>query len=85
MDRARDADRYNFACVLAAQLDDKQGALNLLERTLASGGEMELRMAESDPDFGAIRDDRRFKDMLARARKRLGIEAPVAAGASQVA
>jgi len=77
--------RYNFACVLAAQLDDKQGALNLLERTLASGGEMELRMAESDPDFGAIRDDRRFKDMLARARKRLGIEAPVAAGASQVA
>ena len=65
--------RYNFACVLSAHLRDSDGALKLLERTLGSGGEMTLRMAETDPDFDALRDDPRFQQMLERARKRLGL------------
>jgi adenylate cyclase len=63
--------RYNFACVLAAHLHDKEGALKLLERTLSVAGEMELRMAETDPDFKSLRDDERFQQILNRAAMRL--------------
>ncbi len=63
--------RYNFACVLAAQLHDTEGALKLLERTLAVAGEMELRMAETDPDFASLKDDERFEQILEKARRRL--------------
>jgi adenylate cyclase len=77
--------RYNFACVLAAQLGDKEGALKLLDRTVTAGGEMELRMAESEPDFVSLRDDPRFEAMLGHARKRLGIEQCVTTAASQPA
>jgi adenylate cyclase len=63
--------RYNFACVLAAHLHDKEGALKLLERTLSVAGEMELRMAETDPDFKSLRDDERFQQILNRAAIRL--------------
>jgi adenylate cyclase len=63
--------RYNFACVLAAQLHDKEGALKLLDRTLSVGGEMELRMAETDPDFQSLRDDKRFREILDAASMRL--------------
>lgn len=69
--------RYNFACVLAAFLDDKDGAVRLLERNFASVGGYQIRIAESDPDLDSLRDDPRFEGMLARARKRLGIAAPV--------
>jgi adenylate cyclase len=75
--------RYNFACVLASQLKDFEGALKLLDRTLAVSGEMILRMAETDPDFASLADDERFQRMLARERKRHGLEdAPVATPAA---
>jgi adenylate cyclase len=65
--------RYNFACVLAAHLNDRDGALNLLERSLAETRGQQVRFAETDPDFDSIRDDPRFQRMLADAKKRLGI------------
>jgi adenylate cyclase len=65
---------YNFACVLSAHLGDKEGALTMLEHTLSIVGEFQIRVAETDPDLDAIRDDPRFQKILARARKRLGME-----------
>ncbi len=75
--------KYNFACVLAAHLDDKEGALKLLDRTLDAASAVHVRMVETDPDFDSLRDDPRFRKMVERHRKRLGInvaaEATVAA------
>ena len=67
--------RYNFACVLARHLDDREEALKLVERCLTSGGELLLRHTESDPDLDSLRDDARFTAMLAAARTRLGMKA----------
>jgi adenylate cyclase len=64
--------RYNFACVLARQLDDGEGAIKLLERPMEGGGELMIRHTETDPDFDCLRDNPRFQAMLARARQRLG-------------
>ncbi len=79
--------RYNFACVLATHLADGEGALKLLDRTLAMSGPMQLRMAETDPDFEALREMPRFRKMIARERKRHGLEeeAPVPAATPPVA
>ena len=65
--------RYNFACVLAAHLNDKDGALKLLQRNFAEARGHQIRLAETDPDFDSIRDDPRFQKMIAEAKKRLGI------------
>ena len=78
--------RYNFACVLAAHLGDKEGALTLLDRTLSVSTPMELRMAETDPDFDSIREMPRFQKMIARERKRHGLtEQPAVAAATPTA
>jgi adenylate cyclase len=71
--------RYNFACVLAAHLGDKDAALKMLEGTFAVGGELYLGVAETDPDLDAVHDDPRFQAMLARAKKNLGITEAVPA------
>jgi adenylate cyclase len=71
--------RYNFACVLAAHLGDKDAALKMLEGTFAVGGELYLGVAETDPDLDAVHDDPRFQAMLAQAKKNLGITEAVPA------
>ncbi|MGN6156245.1 MAG: TPR end-of-group domain-containing protein [Sphingomicrobium sp.] len=65
--------RYNFACVLATYVGDKEEALRLLEPTLAQSGLMLLKIVETDPDFDCLRDDPRFRKMIARERKRHGM------------
>jgi adenylate cyclase len=65
--------RYNFACVLAAYLDDRDAALRLLDRNLAIVGSYQVRIAETDPDLDSLRDDPRFRKMLSAAKQRLGI------------
>ena len=65
--------RYNFASMLATHLDDKDGALRLLERYLFSIGVFQISMAEADPGLDSIRDDPQFQVMLGRAKKRLGV------------
>ena len=65
--------RYNFACILAAQMGEKEEALKLLDRTLAVSGVTALRMAETDPDFDPLRDMPGFAKMVARERKRHGL------------
>jgi len=66
--------RYNFACILAAMLKDKEAALKMLEPILTRSGAFQVTVADSDTDFDSIRDDTRFQKMLAAAKKRHGIE-----------
>jgi adenylate cyclase len=66
--------KYNFACVLATYVGDKEQALQLLKRALSVCGETQVRIAETDPDMDCLRDDPRFGKMLAEAKKRLGVE-----------
>ena len=65
--------RYNFACVLAAYLDDKEAALRLLDRNFATVGGYQIRIAETDPDLDSLRSYSRFQKMLSDAKRRLGI------------
>ncbi len=65
--------RYNFACVLAGYLGDRDEALKMLQTTLSVAGEYQVRIAETDPDLDLIRDDPQFVELLAKAKKRLGI------------
>jgi adenylate cyclase len=63
--------RYNFACTLATHLKDVDGALELLDpffETVAVGF---LNHSKADPDLDPLRDDPRFKAMVAAAEKRL--------------
>ena len=66
--------RYNFACVLAAHLGDREGALRLLERILAAANGILVRAAQNDPDLVSVHDDPRFEKALTAAKKRLNIE-----------
>jgi adenylate cyclase len=63
--------RYNFACVMATHLKKSDAALKLLGpvfETLAIGF---LNHAKADPDLDPLRDDPRFKAMVAAAEARL--------------
>jgi adenylate cyclase len=65
--------RYNFACVMATHLKESDAALKLLGpvfETLAIGF---LNHAKTDPDLDPLRDDPRFKAMVAAAETRLAV------------
>ena len=72
--------RYNFGCALAANLGDKDGAIEMLgpvlERTSGLG------LYEVDPDLDSIRDDPRFMRLMEEAKKRLGLAGDDRAGAA---
>ena len=71
--------RYNLACSLALELDDKEGALEALQPFFENvTSKTIMRHLEVDPDLDPVRDDPRFKAMLAAAKQRLGIEGPSA-------
>jgi adenylate cyclase len=68
--------RYNVACSLTFRNSDLNGALDLLEQyfeRIDSPGQ--VRHAEIDPDMDRVRDNPRFKAMVAAARQRTGIPA----------
>lgn len=64
--------KFNFACVLAAYVEDKDEALRLLDLTLRGGGEIMVKVAEADPDFDCLRDDPRFIKIIEEAKQRMG-------------
>jgi adenylate cyclase len=66
--------RYNFACVLAGHLGDKDGAIKMLQSTLPMAAEYQIRVAQTDTDLDAIRDDPRFEALLSQAKERLGMK-----------
>jgi adenylate cyclase len=64
--------RYNFACTLAAQLNEGDAAIEMLGPVLATMSPGFLNHAKVDPDLDPLRADPRFKAMLAAAEARLG-------------
>ena len=71
--------RYNFACILADALRDKEAALKMLESTISRSGAYQVMIADTDTDFDAIRDDPRFQKIITDAKKRHGMDQNVKA------
>jgi hypothetical protein len=64
--------RYNIACTFAASLGDKEDAIETLGPFFDQiNSTVWIRHVEADPDLDLIRDDERFKDMLAATKQRL--------------
>jgi adenylate cyclase len=68
--------RYNFACALSIHLDDADGAIELLGPVMASGPSRLVSAANTDPDLDPIRDDPRFRAIVATAEARLAAATP---------
>jgi adenylate cyclase len=66
--------RYNFVCTLANYLKDKDAALEMLGPAFEQMGLGLINHAKADPDLDGIRDDPRFKEMLAAAERRLSAQ-----------
>ena len=68
--------RYNAACCLLRQIGDTDEALKTLEAFFQKVTSTTwIWHAEADPDLEPIRDDARFKAMLAASKKRLAMGA----------
>lgn len=68
--------RYNIACSMSAFLGDHDRALELLEPVFAECSAGLLRHVEHDPDLDPIREDPRFRAMVAAATQRVGMASP---------
>ncbi len=69
--------RYNFACALAAQLKETDTALEMLGPLFEKMAIGLLNHAKADPDLDSLRDNPRFKAMIAAAEARLAPPADV--------
>ncbi|MFP5328695.1 MAG: TIR domain-containing protein [Alphaproteobacteria bacterium] len=67
--------RYNLAWPLIAFFKDKETALKVIEPALARAGRNLISLASADRNLDPLRDDPRFQEMLAAARRRLGMAA----------
>ena len=76
--------RYNLAWPLLVFFKEKDAALEMLEPAFERAGRNLISLAEADRNLDSLRDDPRFQEMLARARKRVGIQsvAPTTSAAS---
>src|ERR1700691_937919 len=63
--------RYNFACSLARYLHEPDAAIELLGPVFESMAIAWLNHAKVDPDLEPLRDDARFRAMVAAAETRL--------------
>ena len=67
--------RYNLACALGSNLNDIEGALELLEPYLATASQSELQHLEVDPDLARMRADPRGRALIEAAEARIGMRA----------
>ncbi len=67
--------RYNFACALISNLNEIDAALDLLGPFFETAATGFLNHAKVDPDFAVLRDNPRFKAMIAAAEARLAATA----------
>jgi adenylate cyclase len=63
--------RYNFACMLAVRLRDRDAAMEMLEPLFESVTGSFLAYAKADPDLELLHDDPRWQAMVAGAEARL--------------
>jgi adenylate cyclase len=64
---------YNFACMLATWVGDLEGALDMLEPIMPRVSRSLLLTTLADPDMDPLRDDPRFKRLVAEAMARTGL------------
>jgi adenylate cyclase len=74
--------RYNFGCALIIHLNEIDAALDMLCPFFEKTAIGFLNHAKVDPDLAAVRDNPRFKGMIAAAEARLAAEDADAAPAS---
>ena len=67
--------RYNLACALSTYLGEKDAAIDLLGPYFERVSLSELKHSQVDPDMDPLRDDPRFKEMMARAEARFAANA----------
>jgi adenylate cyclase len=76
--------RYNLACAMV-RAGEPTYALDRLEETLAKSGRSMLIWAQTDNDLDLLRENPRFKAIMAEAEARFGVaavgEAPAPTGA----
>ncbi|HEV2363326.1 MAG TPA: TIR domain-containing protein [Caulobacteraceae bacterium] len=70
--------RYNFSCALGVNLNDADGAIELLRPVMEGSATRLLISAATDPDLDPIREDPRFQQMLAVAKARIAAHKPAA-------
>jgi adenylate cyclase len=72
--------RYNIACTLVVDFGDDEGGIELLKPFFERiNSTVWMRHVDADPDLDPIRNDPRFKNAIAAAKKRLGMTEPAAA------
>ena len=72
--------RFNLAWPQIVFFDDKEAALEILEPVLANAGANLIRLVAAEHKFDPLRQDPRFKQLLASALERVGLlSAPVPA------
>ena len=65
--------RYNFACMLAVRLKDREAALEVLEPLFEIISGSFLGYAKADPDLESLQTDPRWQAMVAGAEARLAV------------
>ena len=77
---------YNLGCAYVTLGEDVDGALNMFEKFFDRlRGTALLKHLRADPDLDGLRDHPRFKQMLAAAEARIGVEdSPTPAAAAEV-
>ena len=76
--------RYNLGCMLIQEIGAVDEALKTFEPFFQRlNSSTHMRHIEVDPDVDPIRDDPRFKEMLAAAKERLGMTPDAAAAAAE--
>jgi hypothetical protein len=66
---------YNIGCAYVVLADDVDGALDMFEKFFEKvKGTTLFKHMQADPDLDRLRDLPRFKEMLAAAKARIGVE-----------